>query len=347
MGSRLGVFVRSGSGWDIYYDHWSAYRIGRDIAVDGFEKTMRRFRWLKRWDVSGPEDWNTATWLEGSLVIDTVARAVVWAEEAQGLYLPRLINYLTEYSWPGWTAIWSPEDIYGTLRAVGVNPTSMLEPSDEDREPWGIDDSLYPSAYERRYDVLTVRLASGELISWPSDFELERIAHYGPLVIAKVAQDVFRRFTEGRLSSQEMALPTEPESGVVVDYTTKHLRWWSLYNDQFQVIPFDLHWPGWKVETRGDDFAWQEQLVGSPLRNWQSDLANLRREIDKTFEEANRADPDPLGDLRASDRQIADSMPTRDLSRAAFHRLIDRIEDTPVPAARFIDRFGVIRTPSE
>lgn len=99
-----------------------------DIAVDGFEKTMRRFRWLKRWDVSGPEDWETAKWLEGSIVIDTVARTVVWADEPQGLYLPRLINYLTEYSWPGWTAIWSPEDIYGTLRAAGVNPTAMLEP---------------------------------------------------------------------------------------------------------------------------------------------------------------------------------------------------------------------------
>lgn len=60
-----------------------------------------------------------------------------------------------------------------------------------------------------------------------------------------------------------------------------------------------------------------------------------------------RADPDPLGDLRASDREIADSMPTRDLSRAAFHGLIDRIEDAPLPAARFIDRFGVIHTPSE
>lgn len=91
----------------------------------------------------------------------------------------------------------------------------------------------------------------------------------------------------------------------------------------------------------------QEQLVGAPLRNWQSDVANFRRKIDQTFDEATRTDPNPLGDLRASDRQIADSMPTRDLSRAAFHHLFNRIENMPLPAARFIDRFGVIRTPSE
>lgn len=49
MGSRLVVAIRSETGWELYYDHWAAQTIGQDIAINGFEKTLKRVRAMVPW----------------------------------------------------------------------------------------------------------------------------------------------------------------------------------------------------------------------------------------------------------------------------------------------------------
>ena len=44
MGSRLGVLLKTYSGWEIYYAHWAAQTVGLDIAIDGMEATYERVR---------------------------------------------------------------------------------------------------------------------------------------------------------------------------------------------------------------------------------------------------------------------------------------------------------------
>lgn len=121
MGSRLGVIVKTIDGWDIRYDHWSAQTLGRDIALDGYEATLTRIRQMAPYGVNTPQEMKSAPWLEGTLFIDMTTKRIVWAEESEGRYLPRLINALIELTWPGWTAIWSPEGTRGTLRATGAD----------------------------------------------------------------------------------------------------------------------------------------------------------------------------------------------------------------------------------
>ena len=121
MGSRLGVIVKTIDGWDIRYDHWSAQTLGRDIALDGYEATLTRIRQMAPYGVDTPQEMKSAPWLEGTLFIDMTTKRIVWAEESEGCYLPRLINALIELTWPGWTAIWSPEGTRGTLRATGAD----------------------------------------------------------------------------------------------------------------------------------------------------------------------------------------------------------------------------------
>ena len=48
MGSRLGVLLKTYSGWEIYYDHWAAQTVGLDIAIDGMEATYERVRVVSR-----------------------------------------------------------------------------------------------------------------------------------------------------------------------------------------------------------------------------------------------------------------------------------------------------------
>lgn len=128
MGSRLGVIVKTIDGWDIRYDHWSAQTLGRDIALDGYEATLTRIRQMAPYGVDTPQEMKSAPWLEGTLFIDMTTKRIVWAEESEGCYLPRLINALIELTWPGWTAIWSPEGTRGTLRATGHGTSGIDEP---------------------------------------------------------------------------------------------------------------------------------------------------------------------------------------------------------------------------
>ena len=113
MGSRLGVILKTNSGWELYYDHWAAMTIGADIALGGCENTIDRVRQMGPLGAETPEQWENALLIEGSLLIDTTTKTVVWAEESYTAYLPRIINALVEYTWPGWRCIWSAESKWG------------------------------------------------------------------------------------------------------------------------------------------------------------------------------------------------------------------------------------------
>ena len=126
MGSRLGVLLKTYSGWEIYYNHSAAQTVGLDIAIDGMEATYERVRRMSPMGVDDPHAWKGATWIEGTLLIDETRKLVVWAEESEALYMPRLINYLVEHTWPGWTAAWSAEGTRGTLWAAGVDPATIF-----------------------------------------------------------------------------------------------------------------------------------------------------------------------------------------------------------------------------
>ena len=160
MGSRLGVLLKTYSGWEIYYNHSAAQTVGLDIAIDGMEATYERVRRMSPMGVDDPHAWKGATWIEGTLLIDETRKLVVWAEESEALYMPRLINYLVEHTWPGWTAAWSAEGTRGTLRAAGVDPATIFTHR-SDRLPCDRAPGLEPWDEWHGVDPITVRMADG------------------------------------------------------------------------------------------------------------------------------------------------------------------------------------------
>ena len=167
MGSRLGVIVQTESGSEIYYDHWAAQAIGGGIALDGFDATLHRVRQMEPMGVDTPHDWKGAVWIEGTLLIDLRSKTVVWAEESEGLYLPRLINALVERTWPGWTAIWSPEGTRGTLWAAGVDPASLFTSTAYRTRTMEGDSWFGPWGEFNPVDAFSAVLEDGELLRWP------------------------------------------------------------------------------------------------------------------------------------------------------------------------------------
>ncbi|MDO5035286.1 MAG: hypothetical protein Q4E01_07900 [Actinomycetaceae bacterium] len=356
MGSRLGVFVRTDEGWQLYYDHWGAQSIGGDIALDGYAATMERIRYMRPLDSSRPIDLEAVNYLEGTLVIDETSKTVFWNEESQGLYLPRIINFLVEHSWPGWTAVWNAEDHYSALQAMQVRPDLSKQDLDSshltiETAPWiGPWDEFEPE------DAMAVTYHDGTTLLWHSEVFQGEVLAFSPEELYRLALKVRRQIEEGKQWAWKDTKRDElPETGIHFDFTENSIRWWSLYDNFLGVEAFNTNWQGWTYETVGDNYEWLEQVTGETLRAWVADVAQCRyylRELvngrffnnrglklkEALLEWGHRID-------EGTGSFVFDPMRERAHALNALHLLDELDTRGPIPPARYIDRHGNIVPP--
>lgn len=216
MGSRLGVIVKTIDGWDIRYDHWSAQTLGRDIALDGYEATLTRIRQMAPYGVDTPQEMKSAPWLEGTLFIDMTTKRIVWAEESEGCYLPRLINALIELTWPGWTAIWSPEGTRGTLRATGADTDIIYtDHSFKDLVDFDAASDMAPWTISNETDAFSCTTENNKTITWGNYIDLENIALLGPNKMHTLVNKVIQGCNEGKPWQWNLQTHNkQPEKGI-------------------------------------------------------------------------------------------------------------------------------------
>ncbi|RRD05188.1 hypothetical protein EII34_07575 [Arachnia propionica] len=356
MGSRLGVVIKDHIGWDIRYDHWGAQTIGLDIALDGVTATLERVRQMEPMG-SSPYLWQEASWMEGSLLIDLTTQRVVWAEESDAIYLPRLINAAIEVTWPGWSAIWSSEGTRGVLALCGVNPATIFTHTDfhtigldciERMTPWG----EFPEGH-----LISIRLEDGGLAVWEGDCAVDDIASLGPANTHHLATEVLRRLRIGEPVQRDKE-PTGweiPDTGIHVDFRSSSLRWWSLCDTDLGLEAFAGQWPDWSVEPLGDWYEWQECIIGRPIRTWHHELRAFRRHVEEAYREGRRANPmlSLMSRMVEHGERVVPTpvamitVPARRQGTAQdLDRLLSRLEITgPLPPARYVNRNGVVRQP--
>lgn len=277
MGSRLGVILKTSTGWELFYDHWAAQTIGADIAIDGCENTIDRVWEMEPLGVETPAQWTNAPFIEGSLLIDTTTKTVVWAEESDAAYLPRIINTLVERTWPGWTCIWSAEGVRGVLRLAGVDPTPFFANRRYDQQKLTETSEFLPWNNDNHRGVFSVRLESNETVTWAGEAFLAATAELGQDAIHGVATQVRDRAEAGERILYHQQKPTQlPVMGVHVDFVEKQVQWWSLADEHHGLAAFAGLWDGWTLESMDDEYEWQQELVGIPLRNWKHDVYQCR-----------------------------------------------------------------------
>ncbi|WP_418057625.1 hypothetical protein [Pimelobacter simplex] len=358
MGSRLGVIVLDGSRADLYYDHWAAQTIGMDIALDGFEATVDRVRRMEPMGVDTPAEWTGATWIEGSLLIDLRRRLVAWAEESELNYLPRIVNHVVEHTWPGWTAVWSAEGVRGVLRLAGVDPTSLFaepdwSPNVENPMAWLVPWGEYASAGDT---TLSVHLGAGDTILWRSSAFLEGVAALGPAGFRAAAAEVRDRSAKGEAAEWDARVAGEPPvTGIHVDFDARTVRWWSLGDGDMQIVPFDLLWPGWSVETTGDAYEAHAAMIGKELRSWPADVDEVRRAFRRATDAGPRTNPlIHVVEMLEEQGERVTVHPDALLFQAASSfagsatatAVLDRLAALPaLPPARIVDRHGSIIEP--
>jgi CBS domain protein len=353
VGSRLGVLLKTAAGWEIFYDHWAAQTIGLDIALDGAQATIERVRRMAPMGVDDPHAWKGATWIEGTLLIDEARKLVVWAEESEALYMPRLINYLVEHTWPGWTAVWSAEGTRGTLRAAGVDPTTIFTYR-SDRTPYDRAPDLEPWGEWHGADPITVRMADGTLVTWRAYGFLDDVVGFGPENFLALAREVASRLPDESNAWEPTMDDDVPTTGIFVDYQARSLRWWSLQDEDMHLEDFTALWPGWTLTSSSDDYSWHQELTGQVFRTWADDVDECRSWIAKAIEEGARANPlvslaialSGQGHEVSPYASALEFVPSnRKATMDSFDRLLDAVRDEPLKPARMIDRHGTITPP--
>ena len=367
MSSWLGAIIKTDVGFEQYSDRGAAQSIGEDIALDGCEIALRKIRDMEA-ETSDPGFvFAAASWLPGMLLVDGTTKRVVWYQEESEL-LPRLVNAAIERTWPGWTAIWSSEGSRGVLRAAGVDPKPYFtDPSfDDHSHDADATDSLTPwSEGAEDGDVFSCTMEDGRVAAWRAGYvDEEYVADAGPEKIHQLAVKVISGIDHGRpWSVDRQPEGRGSENGVHIDFAAKTFRWWHTFSsDDWLFSAFQALWPGWTLQSMGDDYEWQERLVGRQIAvPWHDCVKRLRsrltwgaryRWLDKKASEGIDWAEDTSDALDLYNRRIKEFGDQLDKAgeesiwtpiQKDLFRFVDRLqEQPPLPPVRFIRRDGQI-----
>ncbi|OFT24866.1 hypothetical protein HMPREF3172_09695 [Brevibacterium sp. HMSC08F02] len=183
---------------------------------------------------------------------------------------------------------------------------------------------------------------------------MDDLVHLGPEGVGKLADEVSTRMSAESAPSAQMVLNNPPTSGVIIDFASSTFSWWSLSDETIHPEEFEALWPGWALEAHGDDYEWHENLTGEEYRTWQANVTECREWFLKALEEGSR--PNPFVRMAETLTQHGETVQPlgtvfefrpaeRDRAATAFDQYFDSLMQTHVPAARFIDRNGVIKPP--
>lgn len=366
MGSRAGITVIDADGTvELFYDHWAAQTLGQDAALAGFASTLDRVRSMEPMGEPSVQEWTSATWMEGSMLIDIPNRRLVWSEEGEALVLPRIVNYLIEQTWPGWTAVWAPEGVHGVIHLAGADPLplfagrSVVERGNLANYEW-----FAPGPDQFIGAPLSVRLDSGEVVLWRTDADLDGIACYGPDDIIAFAHRASDQGACGDGWGSDWALVDEDgirvwaERGVHVDVPTRTLTWWTLFEGMPCDGEFAAYWQGWTVRGVGDGYEWHEQRLGGiPLqKQWSDQVEQARDHFVRLVNEGPRRNPfrRMAGALVERGHEVTplpgvlQFVPSTEFGGVAsiLTALDTLVENQPLPPARFVDIHGAVHEPS-
>ncbi|MHA7132932.1 hypothetical protein [Oerskovia turbata] len=378
MGSRANFVVVSDAGVELYYDHWGAQGLTYDLVLDGERESLARIRSMRPQDATAPMNWLDDVWAEGGAVMDLRTNQLRWFDCALEGMRPRLAGYLLERTWPGWKSVWIPEGLKGFFPIDGLAQVGC-EDRTSGRRVWSrpVEDLQHLAVAETADgrvttdSVLSVRGEGGDVRSVALGAMLDVVSELRAEWVVDFVSRACRRAglrDEGRGPVHDFSSSAAPggqggawiHQGMLVDLATRRVTWWSQGVEDGLAARFAVNWPGFTVETRGDDYAWHERearIVGvqPPLGVMlHEERESLRRAAERG------AEMDPLAPvvarLRGAGRRVVVSpwaaervSSARTACREAALEALDDLIATgleALPPARYVDSHGVVVEPA-
>ncbi len=266
MGQRANLIIVGDGGYDLFYSHWAANRLDKDLFW-GPAHALAFVR-AQRSRAEGAE-WLDEKWAEGGAVIDTVRSRLLWWGGEDALYdVPRrrILFRLMERTWRGWHVEWAYEGIADLARYVGYPRDRVLLP------PSRCAPSLAaPKQIAWTDCVISARRANG-LVLFPTPGDVADLA---------VSDEFVSRLetTQGFETLDLRQSQSLPVSGAHIDLLRREITVWSARTAPDATARLAAANPGWRVQWERDRFESQLELCDGKLTFPSPDRDQLVREI--------------------------------------------------------------------
>ncbi len=273
MGQRANLIIVENRGYAIYYSHWCANTITRDLFW-GPENAIDFVRAQRAVDESG---WLDDVWAEGAAVVDCDGQILVLYGGDDVLYdvpLRRVYLEMLRRVWRGWEVRWAYEGIVEIADYVGYPRVNVL--SAEKGTSNNSVASLSPPEQRKWTDLVGSYCgADGRLQLFPLVGEVERYLLAGPRLQVRLqcskALDC--------VPLDEWTEDSFPIGGFHIDSTTKRIDYWTA-ND-VPDIPRRVSemWLGWNVIWHRDQYECQLDVTAGRLRFPERSTTSLKRRL--------------------------------------------------------------------
>lgn len=258
MGHRANLVIVDSDGWRHYFAKSAANGIYQQLAA-GPQVALAFVRDQEQ--LAPGAGWLDDVWAEGGVVIDTVARRLLWYGNDVMIELPlrRMFFRLLNETWPGWRVDWAYDGIGDIAAYVGVDREAVraLDMDELTAVPavaYELDemmllDPAQPMTDEQgAYDLVTV-YTGGENRAWVLGWGYDtQHAWVGPDILEQLPGP---GFTSLRLAER-------PGAGMHIDVPARSIGVWTsnicpgLLQEELQA-----RWPGWRTTFWHDQYERQ------------------------------------------------------------------------------------------
>ena len=257
MGQRANLAIGNANGYDLFYSHWCANTLPRDLfwgpshALD-FVSQQRR--------VDKENGWLDTIWAEGGAAIDPVSKTLLLFGGEDLLYdvpLRRVFLEFLSVSWDGWTIRWAYEGIVDIAEFLGVTRETVIA---ESHDKGGFAPTLSPPEEKDWLQCIGTFSVDGQLKIFPLPGLPEDYLLGGPALLNACDSETY--FDTFDVSSWTKDFPN---GGFHVSAQDRSVNFWIAHDCPNLYHAAAVAWDGWNVVWQRDQYETQIQFAQSAL----------------------------------------------------------------------------------
>lgn len=257
MGQRANLIIIENHDYFLYYSHWCANTITRDLFW-GPEHALAFVRAQREIDESG---WLDDVWAEGGAVIDCDNHLLLLFGGEDILYdvpLRRVYLEMLRRVWSPWKIRWAQEGIAEIADYVGYPRAKVLS---KDKSTCA--DSLSPPEEKDWTDTVGSFRLNGKVLRFlPLAGEVDSYLLAGPELLSHSVYSIGMH----NLPLDEWIKDRFPSGGFHVDLDTQSLSYWAAKDMPDIPNRVAAKWRGWNVTWNRDKYERQLDVAASKLR---------------------------------------------------------------------------------
>ena len=227
VGHRANYLLLRDSGYELFFSHWGANRVGHDL----FWGPLHAEEFVRR--QTSTEHWLDDVWCEGGACLDFRSRELLWFAEEDAKYDPyvrAVWQHLMGAMWEGWTIRWAERGIVELAERAGVPREKVLVSRGPGRE------AVIELNDQRRPGCHTLATLNGQhytlrTIGWEALLK-------GPALVEAVK----------RLKGKPLIDRDPPCCGIEIEEGTRTIRYWALYGPPLMTEKMESAWAGWTCQ---------------------------------------------------------------------------------------------------